>query len=1027
MASRLPIAVRAFIRRVTPTKKDQGGGSPYQPYPRWPATWCIVDPETRVDAGQSFLFAPYALGDWTEDGTARVLQEGLVYRDDLPETSPEEFATLGQYLTTHQADVCPEARDHALRAYPLTRFMYDVFRAEALHTRSLIVNFNLPFDLTRLAFDVGEGRGPHAESYSCTMFSWLEQRTGERRPNRYQPRVILKCDGRTRAFIKFAVADAYDEPQSETVRAENGAKVKRPFQGRFLDLKTLTHALTGQVHTLASACKAFRTKEQKAQAPEFGHITPEAIDYARQDVRAARSLMEALRREFTTHPIDLAPDKAFSPASIAKAYLRALGVARPMHHFASLPEWLHGAAMASFYGGRAECRIRKVPVPVIHTDFVSEYPTCAANLGVWDLLTAERITYADATDGVRADLAGLSIGQCLSRDFWRTLTWFAEIEPAGDVLPIRAKYGARTQGFSIGHNPLTTEGTMWYAGPDLVASWLITGRVPKVIRAVRLSPEGKQPGLRAITLAEGLTIDPTTGGLFKSLIELRKSIEADTTRTPDERTRIARALKIVANSLYGVTAELNEEDPAPPEPVDVHVFGIAGGFTAQSPRPEIVGEFHFPPVAALITAGGRLMLSVLERLVLERGGTYAFCDTDSMAIVATETGSLIPCPGGDHQSAKGMPCIRALARADVEAIVREFAQLNPYDPVIVPGSVLAITNVNAVNGVLTPLHAYAISAKRYCFVRPQGHAGLEIVDPKEHGLGHLMDPLGKTGGKGPSGAPRWIEEAWRYLVAPAFGVAVEPPSFLNIPAVTQLSLTVPKLWRPFRDAQRTVPRDARVGPCNFVCSAHVAKLGQLPGVDPTRFHLLKPFSPEPDDWASGPWMDVYSGQWVGVSVDLSRGDCAVLKTIGDLLDAFFIHRESKSCGPDGLPCGDLTVGLLRRRPVEGEVPVYLGKESKHADLVKDGVEHDLARVQSIYVDPRTDPVVTRLMPALAEVSIAALRRATGRSERQCRNYRNGTVRPPASVLPALWALVEARASRPSRRPRKGPSRPKCRR
>lgn len=50
--------------------------------------------------------------------------------------------------------------------------------------------------------------------------------------------------------------------------------------------------------------------------------------------------------------------------------------------------------------------------------------------------------------------------------------------------------------------------------------------------------------------------------------------------------------------------------------------------------------------------------------------------------------------------------------------MREFAQLNPYDPAIVAGSVLGITNVNYVNGVLTPLHANAISAKRYCIVRP---------------------------------------------------------------------------------------------------------------------------------------------------------------------------------------------------------------------------------------------------------------------------------------------------------------------
>lgn len=51
------------------------------------------------------------------------------------------------------------------------------------------------------------------------------------------------------------------------------------------------------------------------------------------------------------------------------------------------------------------------------------------------------------------------------------------------------------------------------------------------------------------------------------------------------------------------------------------------------------------------------MLSVLERPALERGGTYAYCDTGIMASVATAAGSLIPVPRRDHQNATGMPCI----------------------------------------------------------------------------------------------------------------------------------------------------------------------------------------------------------------------------------------------------------------------------------------------------------------------------------------------------------------------------------
>ena len=52
-------------------------------------------------------------------------------------------------------------------------------------------------------------------------------------------------------------------------------------------------------------------------------------------------------------------------------------------------------------------------------------------------------------------------------------------------------------------------------------------------------------------------------------------------------------------------------------------------------HPEAPGEYCFPPLASLITSGGHLLLALLERLVTDRGGTYAMEDTDSMAIVAS--------------------------------------------------------------------------------------------------------------------------------------------------------------------------------------------------------------------------------------------------------------------------------------------------------------------------------------------------------------------------------------------------------
>ena len=80
--------------------------------------------------------------------------------------------------------------------------------------------------------------------------------------------------------------------------------------------------------------------------------------------------------------------------------------------------------------------------------------------------------------------------------------------------------------------------------------------------------------------------------------------------------------------------------------MSVLCHGPHGSYTTSVAHPEIPGEYCFPPLASLITGGARLMLALLERSGTDLGGTYGMEDTDSMAIVATEQGGLIPCPAG---------------------------------------------------------------------------------------------------------------------------------------------------------------------------------------------------------------------------------------------------------------------------------------------------------------------------------------------------------------------------------------------
>ena len=60
-----------------------------------------------------------------------------------------------------------------------------------------------------------------------------------------------------------------------------------------------------------------------------------------------------------------------------------------------VPKRTLGIAMQGYYGGRAECRIRRTVVPVVQTDFTSQYPTVNALLGNWWTLIGEDVQFEE--------------------------------------------------------------------------------------------------------------------------------------------------------------------------------------------------------------------------------------------------------------------------------------------------------------------------------------------------------------------------------------------------------------------------------------------------------------------------------------------------------------------------------------------------------------------------------------------------------------------------------------------------------
>jgi hypothetical protein len=326
------------------------------------------------------------------------------------------------------------------------------------------------------------------------------------------------------------------------------------FTGHFLDLRTAAFAPTGTGHTLRSAGEAFNTSALKSGADGHGDITPDYIDYSRNDTAATAALLERVLTEFGKHPIGLMPTLAFSPASIAKAYLDAMGTTPLIQRCPDVPDWVHAAAMEAFYGGRAECRIRKVPAPVALVDFTSMYATVDTLMGLFDLLTAERIDVdTEAAAEVQQLLDSITEDDCFNQDRWRDVVGLVQFQPDGQVLPVRADYQPRLTGnhadepddavagvsYGIGVNPFTATQPLWYTIPDVIATTLHHGRAPRVLKAIRLRPAGgKLDSLRPVRLRGEVVIDPREEDFFARVVEQRQTIRHE--RKTTRRTAPAR-------------------------------------------------------------------------------------------------------------------------------------------------------------------------------------------------------------------------------------------------------------------------------------------------------------------------------------------------------------------------------------------------------------------------------------------------------------------------------------------------------
>lgn len=691
----------------------------------------VFDTETTTDTAQNLTFGCFRIYELREDGRVLALiEEGLLYQDDLPERDPDGYAVLCAYVEAHRAPIDHQIRSLAV-AIPRIAFMSrsefveNVLWRRAYRYRMGIVGFNLPFDISRIAASATAARGFHDGGFSFKL--WDEA-------DHYRPRLLVKHLDSRKSFISW------------------GTTPEHHWRGVFVDCRTLAFGLSNRAHSLDSACEAFGVQ---GKAPVSGHgvITPEYVSYCRQDVQATAGLYDALVKEFRDHPIETEPHQVYSPATLVKGYFAAMGV-EPLWGRTSVPPELLGATMSTFYGGRAECRIRCQLTPVTVLDFTSMYPTVGHLMGLWDLITASDIVAEEIT----LDLSDVDVDYCLVADHWRSFVGIAQIVPDKDIVPVRARYGP-DDATNIGVNYLSAPEPKWYAIPDLVASRLLTGKAPKVLKAYRFRPTRRSRKLRPVSLLGRITVSPEQD-FFKYAVEERQRIK-------QSDPKLAELLKTMANSgSYGIFAQVNKKRL--PKPTTTQLY-YRDGMTEQTTTTlETPGKYFFPPLATLPTSGARLMLAILEALVLEAGGYWAFMDTDSCAVTG----------------------------AAPDAIIRRIDPLNPYDRGLVP---------HLLKKEFTG-SAYVISAKRYALLDEAGR----VVKTSQHGLGYLLSPT-----RGPR--TEWIHQLWAGLVND------KRPPWTRAPALMPYTVSSWTLYSSFQSLNANKPYAEQIKPFSFMLMGTVGE------------------------------------------------------------------------------------------------------------------------------------------------------------------------------------------------------------
>ena len=243
--------------------------------------------------------------------------------------------------------------------------------------------------------------------------------------------------------------------------------------------------------------------------------------------------------------------------------------------------------------------------------------------------------------------------------------------------------------------------------------------------------------------------------------------------------------------------------------------------------------------------------AMAEKCVTNAGGTWLFCDTDSIAVVASPKGGIVYPKRPEEESEmdqREIAPIPVLPHSTVLKIARRFRSLNPYS---FGGDLLKVEDVNYEDGdpktgSLRTVHGYAISTKRYALME-----GSKIIEVKGHGLGYLMSPAS-------SDEPDWMETAWQYVLRldNVLCDGSDPP-WLDHPAMMKIPVSSPAVLGRLKGFCK---------PFDFVLAPILRSDKLKPEERAEKPILITRFNKHSDEWLDATYYDVRTGKKCRITV-----------------------------------------------------------------------------------------------------------------------------------------------------------------